>query len=462
MADRSNHFGARRVQIHVKVTQSREAGRLRWPRRAAVLLAVTAGALGPLLIAAVGAPAASAGIRLLPKGIRGGAAVGPAYQRCSAPSNQVLRGVPWTQQRLAPQRVWGMTTGRGVIVGVVDTGVDASVPQLVGRVLPGVDVINGTGPGNTDCYGHGTFVAGLIAAAPTAGTGLAGIAPGVLILPVRQANDTNDGTASSLARSIIAAVNGGAKVINVSATSFFPTEELRVSVAFAQARDVVIVASASNEAQQGNPTAYPAAYPGVIAVGAVGHDDKRTGFSEVGDYLDLMAPGVDIVSLSRGGVGHRSDNGTSYAAPFVAGVAALVRASHPKLTAAQVKRRLEVTADHPASQLPDPQMGWGVVNPYNAVTAVLPQESGMGVVAVAPPRMSKVARIIPDTTTRDFATSFAAGAAFLMVGMGLLGYLLPRGQRRGWLPADGPEPVFPDPDDDVPPQRAPPRQRARA
>ena len=103
--------------------------------------------------------------------------------------------------------------------------------------------------------------------------------------------------------------------------------------------------------KRGNPTAYPAAFPGVVAVGAVGQDGKRSQFSEVGTYLDLVAPGVDIVSLSRAGIGHMVDNGTSYATPFVAAVAALVRSYYPRLTALQVKRRMELTADHPGTAL---------------------------------------------------------------------------------------------------------------
>jgi membrane-anchored mycosin MYCP len=370
-----------------------------------------------------------------------GTGAAPALQQqCAAPSNDLLHGVPWTDQRLEPERAWSLTKGQGVIVAVVDTGVDASVPQLVGRVLPGVDVVNGTGTANTDCLGHGTFVAGIIAAAPAAGTGVVGIAPGVTILPIRQANDRNDGTAETLAKSIVAAVNGGARVINISATSFLPNEDLRAAVNFAEGRDVVLVASASNEAQQGNPTPYPAAYPGVIAVGAVGREEQRSNFSEVGDYLDLTAPGVDIVSLSRGGRGHLMDSGTSYAAPFVSGVAALVRAYHPKLTAAQVKRRLELTADHPASTLPDPQMGWGVVNPYAAVTAVLPEEAGAHAAAV-PPTMSRVARIVPDNSPRDRAAAFTAAATVAGVCLALFGFLLARGHRRGWRPASGAAPV---------------------
>jgi len=368
------------------------------------------------------------------------AAAAPASQQCTAVSQEVYRAVPWTQQRLAPARVWPLTDGTGITVAVIDTGVDAKVPQLAGRVLRGVDVVNGTGTGTADddCFGHGTFVAGIIAAAPVAGTGVAGIAPGVTILPIRQANNTSDGTASGLARGIRAAVDAGASVVNISASSFFPSEALRLAVQYAADHDVLLVAAASNQAQQGNPVPYPAGYPSVVAVGAVGQDGRRSDFSEVGDYLDLVAPGVEVVGLSRAAPGHLVGSGTSYATPFVAAVAALVRAYHPALSAAQVKRRLELTADRPGTAVPDPQVGWGMVNPYNAVTAVLPQEaaSARGQAQQLPPPMPRLVQHTPDTRARDRAFAVAlTGAAVAGFGV-LLAYLLPRGARRRWRGAD--------------------------
>lgn len=352
--------------------------------------------------------------------------------RCTSPSQKVLPEVPWTQRRLAPQRVWPLTRGEGVLVAVVDTGVDGAVPQLAGRVRRGVDVLTKGAFADDDCYGHGTFVAGIIAAQPAAGTGLVGLAPGAMILPVRQAYGSTDGTTSSLARAIRAAVDGGASVINVSASSFFPSAELRQAVEYAAEQDVLLVAAVANEAQQGNPTAYPAAYPEVLAVGSVGPDGQRSEFSEVGSYLDLVAPGVDVVSLSRGGKGHLVDSGTSYATPFVAATAALVRSYHPKLTAAQVKRRLELTADHPGGTLPDPQVGWGVVNPYQAVTAILAEEHAQ---VAAPAGQPPIKPVVPPRTGPDYRSSaieFSLTAVVLAGLVALLAYLIPLGTRRDW------------------------------
>jgi len=390
--------------------------------RSAAIAAAVASMVGPVLCASAAAAAP------------------PPNQQCATPSNDVLHDTPWTQKRLAPQRVWNLTTGQGVVVGVIDTGVDAQVPQLAGHVLPGFDIVNGGGRADNDCAGHGTFVTGIIAAQPKTDTGVAGVAPGVMILPLRQANSASDGTADGLAKAIRVAVDNGARVINISASAFLPNDQLRQAVEYATAKDVLLVASASNEAQAGNPKAYPAAYPQVIAVGAIAQDGQRSQFSEVGDYLDLVAPGQDIVSLSRGGVGHVTDNGTSYATPFVTGVAALVRAYYPRLTAAQVKRRLELTADHPGTKLPDPQVGWGVVNPYNAITTVLPQEYGAGGAASAPDPIGPIGSSRPDTYPRNLAVFFIAGLVAVAAVVSVLAYALPRGARRGWRTVELPAP----------------------
>src|SRR5262249_51030991 len=137
---------------------------------------------------------------------------------------------------------------------------------------------------------------------------------------------------------------------------------------------VLIVAAAANQARNGNPRTYPAAYPHVVAVGAINQDGNRADFSEAGGFVDLAAPGNNVLSVGPKGPGHLVGQGTSFATPFVTATAALVRAYYPKLTAAQVKHRLEATADHPGRPLPDPQVGWGVVNPYAAVCTLLSEE----------------------------------------------------------------------------------------
>ncbi len=357
----------------------------------------------------------------------------PAPQCLPAPP-AISADVPWAQRQLQPQRSWPLTEGDGVLVAVVDSGVDAKVPQLRGRVLRGVDVVTG-GPADTDCVGHGTFVAGIIAATPRPDTGFAGVAPGVTVLPIRvtRSEDSDEVGPSGLAAGIRAAVDRGAEVVNVSASTSRPTPELTAAVAYAADRDVVVVASMANGTQEDEGPSYPSAYPSVLAVGAVDAAGERAGFSRSGPHLSLVAPGVDVASVGPGGPGHWQGSGTSYAAPFVSGTAALVRAYRPELSAEQVVHRLKATATAPAAVLPDPELGWGVVDPTAAVSALLPEERGTPVPA---PALAPPAPAAPDALPTLVAAVLAVGGAVVAAGVAsMTARLGGRAHRRGWRPA---------------------------
>jgi membrane-anchored mycosin MYCP len=365
--------------------------------------------------------------------------VGLAYapaQGCLGAPTTTQTDVPWPQQQLAPQRAWQLSEGAGITVAVVDTGVDANTPQLAGRVSPGTDVMkDGGGTANDDCFGHGTFVAGIIAAAPVAGTAFAGIAPEAHILPIRVATNDKDGTAALLGKGIRAAVDGGARVINVSSSTTARDPSLEQAVQYAFQHDVVVVAAAANGAQQGDPVSYPAAFDHVLGVGAVDASGARAQFSQTGSYVDLVAPGVDVVSVGPRGPGQWRGDGTSYAAPFVAGAAALVRAYRPSLSAEQVEHRLTATADHPAATLPDPGLGWGTIDPMAAVATVLPEEGAAGAARVVPEPVRRPPLKFDDDTGR-WLTMLGAGALVIFAGtVALLAFLLPAGRRRRWRPA---------------------------
>jgi type VII secretion-associated serine protease mycosin len=353
---------------------------------------------------------------------------------CTLPPTKLITDVPWAQQRLGFDRAWPITRGGGVSVAVVDTGVDGRQPFLAGHVLPGADVINGGGAADTDCLGHGTFVAGLIVGQPRPGVGFSGVAPDAVIFPVRQTNTGTDGTAQTLADGIRAAVDAGANVINVSITVGASSPALADAVQYALARNVVIVAAAGNDAQAGDPAQFPAAYPGVIAVGAVDSGGRRASFSETASDVSVVAPGVDLIGPGAGGDGMvAGQQGTSFAAPFVSGVAALVRAAHPELTAAQVKHRIEATADHPAAAVPDPQLGYGVVNPYNAVAEVLPEE--LGATSTRPSGVRVALPTHPPERGPGIAALAAAGGTLFAAAVILIAAPVIRaGRRRGWRP----------------------------
>lgn len=358
-------------------------------------------------------------------------------QECLPPPPGKITDVPWAQRQLAPQRVWPLTRGGGVTVGVVDTGVDAGSPQLAGRVQQGTDLRNPGGkPANNDCFGHGTFVAGIIAAATAGDTLFAGMAPEATILPIRVANEAKDASAVLLAQGIRTAVDGGARVINVSASAGGPTPELTSAVAYAAERDVLIVAASGNNDNNSSPTPYPATDKSVLAVGAVDQEGKHAQFSLSGPHLGLAAPGVNVCSIGPGGPGQWEASGTSYAAPFVAGAAALVRAYRPKLTAAQVLHRLRATADRPPANLPSADFGWGTVNPLAAVTAVLPEEGPAGAV-VAPVPAAANFPVAPweDRASTLLVTLGLIGAVVIVVAVGFAVVVVPAGRRRRWSPA---------------------------
>nr|WP_279580116.1 S8 family serine peptidase [Fodinicola feengrottensis] len=181
-----------------------------------------------------------------------------------------------------------------------------------------------------------------------------------------------------IATAIRTAVSLHADVINMSLTTTNDDPSLRAAVAFAEQNDVVVVAAAGNQKQQGNQVQYPAAYPGVLAVAAVKSDGTRAEYSETGSYVSVAAPGEDITGPSGSGDGYVTTNtgaaengGTSYAAPYVSGLAALVRAYYPKLSAKQVVNRIITTAADGADSGHNDELGTGVINPYQAVNAIL-------------------------------------------------------------------------------------------
>ena len=341
---------------------------------------------------------------------------------------------PWAQQQLSPRRVWPLTTGAGVRVAVIDSGVDAGNPLLSapGLVLQGADVVQG-GAANYDCIGHGTMVAGIIAAQPRPGMGMAGVAPGVQILPVRQTESEQESNgAEQLASAINYAVANGATVINISITTSGSTPDLAAAVSNALDHNDVVVAAAGNDGSSDNsPTEYPASYPGVLSVGAVGQNGQLLSFSSTG-RVSVVAPGEDIVGPAADSPGLVVGQGTSFATAFVTGVAALVRSYLPGLTAQQVVQRIEATADHPPGALPATGLGWGEVDPYAAVTAVLPssgQSAAVPQAALAPHRPGPVTG--GDEGLAMWIAGGSVGGALLVVAVAALA---PYGRRRRWRP----------------------------
>lgn len=339
-----------------------------------------------------------------------------------------IKTEPWGQQRLGFTAVWSLTKGQGVTVAVVDSGVDTGHPQLRDH-LSDYDV---TGTGTRDCVGHGTEVAGIIGASDLRQQQVpfVGVAPAARIISVKMANEESNNNPRFVADAIRKAADLGAKVINVSSQT--PDYGfLKDAVKYAQGKDAVLVAAAGNVQNQQKGTtepAYPANYPGVISVGAVGPDGQLSDFSNTLTQVTLTAPGKDIVSTYPGGT-YTSNSGTSFSTPFVAGVVALVRSYHPNLSADQVVHRMEVTAEGGTAK----GTGYGFVDPMQAVTAVLPEENGTP--ASPPMRHVAIAQRTPeDRITRNVALGIAGGTLAVAAAVAAAGAIIPVGRRRGWRP----------------------------
>lgn len=240
---------------------------------------------------------------------------------------------------------WDLRGSNPVKIAIIDSGMDVGHPDLASKVDPADRWNTFSQTANvTDTMGHGTFVAGIAGAATGNGIGIAGVGWDARLMAVKVADPSGGLALTDIAEGIVWAVDHGAKVLNISLGSTTGSPALASAVAYAQAQGAVVVASAGNAAQEGNPVIYPAAYPGVIAVGATDGGRFRAWFSEHGPWVTMAAPGVRIVSTTvRAGStfwpagSYNIGNGTSFAAPIVAGTAALVWSRSADATGAQVR-----------------------------------------------------------------------------------------------------------------------------
>ncbi|MEU7870165.1 S8 family serine peptidase [Dactylosporangium sp. NPDC049140] len=265
-----------------------------------------------------------------------------------------------------------ISQGEGVLVAVADTGVEASVPELAGAVIPGKDFGGNTGDGRHDPQGHGTAMAALIAGRGRGGDkGVLGIAPKATILPIQLSPDFDFamGYARDVAAAIDYAVSQGAKVICLSVGSG-DNQSVRAAIQKALDADVVVVAAAGNKPDVGSVD-FPARVPGVVAVGAVDRNGERAAISVAGPELTLVAPGVDIAAVDAAGR-TRTGTGTSDANALVVGAVALIRARYPQLKGPDVVRRLTETALDKGEPGKDPVYGYGVIDLVKALTADVP------------------------------------------------------------------------------------------
>ena len=321
-----------------------------------------------------------AGARLLTALLAGTLALLPS----AAAHADGIRAQEWALDALHAHEVWQTTKGKGITVAVLDTGVDAIHPDLVGNVLDGKDLVGfGARRGDRAWARHGTSMAGIIAGHGHGignADGVMGIAPEARILPVRVILEDGDPSraqarksrGNALAQGIRWAADHGADVINLSlgddSDSAHPEAAEDEAVQYALKKGAVVVASAGNGGEKGDHVSYPAAYPGVIAATAVDRYGTRASFSTRRWYATVSAPGVNVV-IADPDRKYYEGWGTSAASAFVSGAVALLRAAHPELSPAQIKQLLEKTARNAPAGGRDDSRGFGFIDPAAALKA---------------------------------------------------------------------------------------------
>jgi type VII secretion-associated serine protease mycosin len=319
----------------------------------------------------------------------------------SAPvaSADQVRDAQWPLTVYGAEKVWRTSEGEGVTVAVLDSGVDASHPDLTGQVLPGKD-FTGAGNPHKDNDGHGTGMASLIAGhghGANDSSGVMGLAPKAKILPVRIFSTQDSLKPGNWAEGVRYAVDQGASVINLSLndSAAYPGSKIAKAIEYAQANDVVVVGGTGND---GGTVSYPAALPGVVAVSAV---DKGLNFwtkSNTGNVTVAAAgvetPQADPTSRS----GYVVANGTSGSTAYTSAIVALLRSKYPDLTAGQIINRLVKSASfiyYKDKKAPDKQLGYGIARPGTALTMDIPKG----------PKQGPLAQSTPSTSTNSGAAS---------------------------------------------------------
>jgi len=300
-------------------------------------------------------------------------AADPSDGPCSQVSPEYTASAPSAFDALGVPAAWQYSTGQGVTVAVVDSGVAAGNAHLAGAVLPGIDLTGASGDGRRDSAGLGTAIAGVVAAREVDTSGLSGVAPGAMILPVRAYSDKP--AAGAVARGIAWAADHGAKVIVVPSTFTEDSPELRAAVAHASNLGSLVVAAVGDLPQNSKDQSprYPAAYDSVLAVTALNAAGVADANALHNDTVQVAAPGAQVLSTyyQLGDCLFAADKGlTAFAAGYVAGVAALVAARYPAETPQMWRYRILVTALRPAPAVRDDDIGWGVVAPVAALTFI--------------------------------------------------------------------------------------------
>ncbi|RKP55620.1 peptidase S8 [Cohnella endophytica] len=301
----------------------------------------------------------SSGIRPEKSGATADTAFDASDEKPIIPNDTLYSEYQWNLPEIATENGWNLSKGsKDIIVAVVDTGVQADHPDLKGRLVGGTNIVDPSKPPDDD-VGHGTHVAGIIAAEVNNNEGVAGMTWYTKIMPVKVLDSTGAGSTYSVAEGIIWATDHGAHVINMSLGNYAQADFLHDALKYAYDHGVILVAASGND--NTDRPGYPAAYPEVIAVSATDPDESRAEYSNFGDYIDVAAPGTSIPSTYPGSR-YASLSGTSMASPHVAALASLVRSANPNLTNAEVMDLLNRTAKDLGKKGKDVDYGNGQID----------------------------------------------------------------------------------------------------
>lgn len=362
----------------------------------------------------------------------------------------------WQINRLAPERAWALATGKGVTVGVIDTGVDTvdvmyfdnARVKTVNFAPKDPRQLSQTG---LDCT-HGTKVVSLIAGRRSTDpdANFSGMAPDVHVISYRALQYSEPPGNGELepfeptVKAVRQAIKDKVDIINISQSAPTDNAGYRAAIADAIKAGIVVVAAAGNSGPAG--PSYPAAYPGVISVAMTTRTDSAHELSQWGRGMSISvaAPGEQLMAImpsrKASGLAFESGDGgtgTSFAAPLVTGLAALILQRYPRLTPAQVKHRIEATADPPPGAIPDPKLGHGIINPYRALTMAISEETQPSQAPTpVPTPLHPDDRPRPDHTVRNIAIGVAAGTFGLTLLAFVLRMSLPAARERKFRAAE--------------------------
>ena len=282
-------------------------------------------------------------------------------------SNDPYSALQWNLKAIGMEEAWRSgLTGKGVVVAIVDSGLSGTTMDIdKDRILPGKNCVGGTGV--TDALGHGTFIAGIIGATKDNHVGVAGIAPGVTIAPIKSYASSETDFAAQAAGIYAAVDEYHCDILNISAGDPEIVPEVQAAIEHALDEGVIVIAASGNSGDK--ELLYPASYDGVISVSSVDKDLVISATSNRNERVFVAAPGVGVYSLGRLPGTVTLSSGTSFAAPVVAGVAALLKEAWPQMTPDDFREILKNSCKDLSTKGRDIYYGWGLVQAPDAIRA---------------------------------------------------------------------------------------------